>query len=449
MEARYDAAIIGGGVGGLATGALLANAGERVVVLEKGNQLGGRAYTYVDQGFVLNYGAHAMYRVHSGTLAQVLKRLGRPLIPAPYPNPRLAYFALDGRWGRLGTMPHHLLGSSLLPAGSKLTLLSFLGRLRLMDPEKLGEATLGKWLEERVGDPLVRRFVLGLAGVNTYTRPSAGLSARFFVRHLKRTLFARDYVGYMSGGWSTMYDAFAATIRERSGEIVTGAAVERLVVQGGRAVAALANGARYEAGAFVVTTPPQQTPDLAEDGSALRYELERWRGSSDARALCIDLGFSHRLRTDLTFINDIDRDLYFSLHSEVTPDLAPPGGQLLHAMAYLSPEEADDERLRAGRERKLEDGLDRFFPGWREAAVVERRLPRAQVTTIRQTPEQQGSARLPARSSAVPNVYFAGDGRDLPYNLTEVCLAAAMEVADLIVAETPPVARREAVVAST
>ena len=66
MSARYDIVVIGGGVAGLATGALLAMAGRRVAVLEKGNQLGGRAYTYVDKGFVLNYGAHALYRPHTG-----------------------------------------------------------------------------------------------------------------------------------------------------------------------------------------------------------------------------------------------------------------------------------------------------------------------------------------------------------------------------------------------
>jgi phytoene dehydrogenase-like protein len=447
MDAKHDTVVIGGGVTGLAAGALLARDSRRVAVLEKGNQLGGRAYTYVDKGFTLNYGAHAMYRPHTGLLAQLLKRLGLPKIDAPYPNPRRAYFADDGRWGALGPMPQDVLGTSLVPISSRLRLLPLIGSLRLRDPEKLGDMTVDEWLEQNAGDEYVRRLIRALAVVNTYSRPAGALSAKFLLRHLKRNLFAKDYVGYMSKGWSTMYDAFASMIRERGGEIVTGAGVDRLVVEDGRVVAAVVGDRRFEADAFVVTAPPQEAPELADAGSPLRAELEQWRGLVDTRALCIDLGFSRRLRADerLTFIYDIERDLYFSLHSEVTPDLAPEGGQLLHAMAYLSPEEASDEALRESRHQELLAGLDQHFAGWREAAVVQRVLPNSRVCTARQTPDQQGPARVPLRSSVAANLYFAGDARDLPYNLTEICLASAIEVADAIAA-APAVARaREAV----
>ena len=437
MATQHDIVIVGGGVAGLATGALLAKAGRKVLVLEKGNQVGGRAYTYVDNGFVLNYGAHAMYRPHTGLLAQLLKRLERPPIDAPYPNPRRAYFALDGRWGALGPMPQHILTTSLFPLASRLRLLPLIAGIRFGNLAELGDVTLGAWLDQRTNDTYLRRFILALATVNSYTRPASELSARFLLRHLQRNLFARDYVGYLSGGWSTMYEAFASALREHGGEVTTGATVERLAVQDGRVVAALTRDGRYEADAFVLTAPPQDAPKLAEAGSPLRQELERWRGLVDVRALCIDLGFSRRLRTDVTFIYDVQYDLYFSLHSEVTPDLAPEGGQLLHAMAYLSPEEATDEWLNERRYRELEQGLDRHFSGWREATAVRRMLPTAQVTVARQTPDQQAEARVPARSASTENLYFAGDGRDLPYNLTEISLASALEVADLIGQERP------------
>ncbi len=437
MTTRYDAVVIGGGVAGLATAALLARAGRKVIVLEKGNQLGGLAYTHVDQGFVLNYGAHAIYRPHTGLLAEVLERLGRPRIEAPYPNPRTSYFALGGRWGALGPRPQHLLTTSLFPFASRLRLLPLMAHLRYGNPANAGDSTVSEWLDQHTNDPNLRRFFLAIATLNTYTRPSSALSAQFVLRHLQRTLFVKDYVGYMSGGWSTMYDSFAAALRERGGETSTGISVGQLVVQDGRVVAALAGARRYEADVFVVTVPPQEAPALAEPGSPLWLELDRWRGLQDVRALCIDLGFSRRLRTDLTLVYDADYDLYFSLHSEVAPDLAPEGGQLLHAMAYLSPEESTNEWLHKRRQQELEDGLDRHFPGWREAAVVRRTLPRAQVTAARSTPDQQGSARVPVRSRTTRNLLFAGNARDLPYNLTDISLASALEVAELVERELP------------
>jgi phytoene dehydrogenase-like protein len=250
-------------------------------------------------------------------------------------------------------------------------------------------------------------------------------------------MFEKDYVGYMSRGWKTMYETFESAIGEHGGEVITGAAVERLVFKDGSVVAAVANGQRYEADAFVSALPPRDAPAVAEPGSPLRKELERWTGFDEARAVCIDLGFSRRLRTDLSLIYDVAEDLYFSLHSEVTPDLAPEGGQLLHAMAYISPEEEADERLREERQQTLSAGLDRYFAGWREATVVQRVLPNALVSPARQTPAQHGAARVPARSTTAANLYFAGDARDLPYNLTEISLASALEVADLVAQERP------------
>ncbi|HEY7801792.1 MAG TPA: FAD-dependent oxidoreductase, partial [Dehalococcoidia bacterium] len=88
---KSDVVIIGAGVSGLATGALLAKAGHRVTVLEKGNQPGGRAYTYEDKGFTLNYGPHAIYRPQTGVLAEILRRLDVPAFGFGYAPPTRSF----------------------------------------------------------------------------------------------------------------------------------------------------------------------------------------------------------------------------------------------------------------------------------------------------------------------------------------------------------------------
>ena len=65
-------------------------------MLEKGNQPGGRAYTYEEKGFTLNYGPHAMYRPDTGVLGE---RHGAgsaaPSRSATTPTPITSYWA-DG-----------------------------------------------------------------------------------------------------------------------------------------------------------------------------------------------------------------------------------------------------------------------------------------------------------------------------------------------------------------
>jgi phytoene dehydrogenase-like protein len=432
---KSDVVVIGGGLAGLATGALLAKQGLRTVVLEKGNQAGGRAYTYGEQGFTLNYGAHAMFRPDSGFLADVLRRLGRSALPYGRPDVMKSYWSLGDRFAVLGAKPHQLMATKLFSMTNRVRLASIMLALRNEKPERLGDMTYGEWVEAHTSDADLRQFLYALAVVNSYTRPASQISARWLLSHFQRNLFAKDYVGYMSGGWGAIYQALIEDLHANGGELITAAQVDRVEMDGERAVAAICGGRRFEADAFVSALPPHDVSQIAAEGSALHRELSRWNDLVDVRAVCIDLGFDRRLRTDLTFIFDTERDLYYSIHSEVTADLAPDGCQLLHAMAYLSPEEAADENLRAQREQQLVEGLDKHFSGWRAAAVVQRTLPSARVSSARWVRGQMEDARMPLRSTVARNLYFAGEGRDLPYTLGEVVLASALQVADAIAAD--------------
>lgn len=430
---RSDVVIIGGGLAGLSTGALLAKQGKRVAVIERGNQPGGRAYAYEEKGFTFNYGPHAMYIPESGILADVMARLGRPVPACGYVDNNYAYWADGDRLAILGPKPHQVLTTKLFSIGERLQLVKLMLALKSAKPETVTPGTTWReWVEDHTGAAAVRRFAMALGTINTYTRPSGDLDAAWLLAHFQRVMFAKDYVGYMSGGWRSMYDVFIDELESNGGTLITGTRIDRLEVDGSRVVAAVTADARYEADAFVCTLPPQDAPALAPDGSPLRTEMQQWEDLVDARALCMDLGLSRKVRDNLALVFDIERDLYYSIHSFTTPDLAPAAGQLLHAMAYLSPEEAADEKLLARRKEELVTGLDLHFPGWRDAIAVERTMPAARVVAARQTPANRKNM-VPLRAASVANLYFAGDARDIPNDLSLIVLAAAMEVADAIV----------------
>ncbi len=435
---KSDVVIIGGGLAGLSTGALLAKQGKRVTVIEKGNQPGGRAYTYEEKGFTFNYGPHAMYIPESGMLADVMARLGRPVPACGYVDNNYAYWADGDRLAILGPKPHQVLTTKLFSIGERFQLVKLMLALKSAKPETVAPGTTWReWVEDHTGDAAVRRFAMALGTINTYTRPSGDLDAAWLLAHFQRVMFAKDYVGYMSGGWRSMYEVFIEELAANGGALITGTRIDHLEVAGGRIVAAVTADTRYEADAFVCTLPPQEAPSIAPEGSALQTEMQRWSRLEDVRALCMDLGFNREVRENLALIFDIERDLYYSVHSYTTPDLAPAGGQLLHAMAYLSPEEAADEKLLAGRKTELITGLDLHFPGWRDAVVVERTLPAARVVAARQTPENR-KHMVPLRPASAPNLYFAGDARDIPYDLSLIVLASALEVADAIATAAAP-----------
>ena len=72
-ETIWDCVIIGGGIAGLTASIFLARAGLSVLLLERSNNLGGRARTVLMDGNYLNLGPHALYS--KGKSLEILSQL--------------------------------------------------------------------------------------------------------------------------------------------------------------------------------------------------------------------------------------------------------------------------------------------------------------------------------------------------------------------------------------
>lgn len=73
LDESYDAIVIGSGIGGLATAAILAKKGQKVLVLEKHYTAGGFTHTYSRKGYEWDVGVHYIGSVHKKT--SVLRRI--------------------------------------------------------------------------------------------------------------------------------------------------------------------------------------------------------------------------------------------------------------------------------------------------------------------------------------------------------------------------------------
>ena len=73
VEGPWDVIVIGSGIGGLSTAALLARAGRRVLVLERHYTAGGFTHSYTRKGYEWDVGVHYIGKVHEAR--SVLRRI--------------------------------------------------------------------------------------------------------------------------------------------------------------------------------------------------------------------------------------------------------------------------------------------------------------------------------------------------------------------------------------
>jgi phytoene dehydrogenase-like protein len=425
--------VIGGGVAGLVAATSLAKSGQPVLLLEKGSTLGGRAATREKHGFSFNLGPHALYR--EGELRRTLHSFGiDPAGAVPGGNGGFAIYE-----DRLHTLPTGFLSlvtTDLLPLSAKFEFATLLSRIGSIDVSRIQHETLTSWLSVHVRHPLVRDVVKMLVRVTTFTNAPDRQSAGAAIEQLQ--LGARGNVLYLDGGWQTIVDALRRAAIAAGAKIMSGAPAVALERRGQTVNAVrLADGTLVPAAAVIVTGSPADVDELT--GTSFSTTLP-----PPVRHATLDIALRSLPNPKRLVAFGVDQPLYFSVHSAVAK-LAPAGGAVLHVSKYLGVDEA------AGREteQQLERLVDQLQPGWREVVDSRQFLPNLTVTHSMLTAARSGVAGRPAaRLAGADNVFIAGDWVGLRGQLSDAAAASALDAVAAATAMSPPLDRREPVLAS-
>jgi phytoene dehydrogenase-like protein len=323
-DARYDTVVIGSGASGLTCALALAQAGQRVLLAEKNDWVGGLSHGFSQDGFYWDHGGHIFlaYRL-GGQAREVFQRLGideriemnpdRHDYTCNFPDDAIympaditeASDAFSERFPeeregteRLMLTMERLLEEAfvLVPA---LRVAGPRGERRKIDPilEQFTRKPVGKFgaklagafgapgatllryqfstysemLDEYIKNPRLKAyFSMFSAGIGTGPGElSAVVAALFMISALNPMWMPR-------GGFSKIAETLAAMFEEAGGTIATGAEVGKIVVENGRAAGVeTLDGRRFTADTvvsaadarrtFLNLLPPNEVPaDLRE-----------------------------------------------------------------------------------------------------------------------------------------------------------------------------------------
>jgi len=430
-----DVVVVGGGIAGLTAAACAARevgAGgrrPRVTLLETISELGGRARTRDEQGFLFNMGPHALYAKAPGR--DVLRELGVEVRGSVPP----AAGALALRDGRLHALPGgfvSMVSTSLLTLGEKLEVARFLAGLGRLDPAPWDGVPVAETLTRLLRHEGSRSLATALVRVTSYANLPALHSGGAALRQIQRALAGG--VLYLDGGWRTLVAGLEDAARKADVAIRRAAralAVEPAGVTPGAGWRVhLASGDSIVAPAVVLALGPDEASALV-DGGANALLARHAREAVAVRAACLDVALSSLPRPKARFLLGIDRPYYFSLHSDVAR-LGPAGGALIHVARYLAPDEAPEK---AEVERELEGLLDLLQPGWRERVVARKAMRELPVAHTIPLASQGGEAGRPGPAlHGRPGLFLAGDWVGATGQLADASLASGREAGRLAAA---------------
>lgn len=238
---KYDALILGSGMGGLASAVLLAKQGKKVAILEKNPMPGGRLTSWEKEGFNVDLGVHLISRGAKGPVYQLLEETG-----VPFDLSFTTVRPVSSYKGEIYKFPKDV--AKYVPEEDFAAFMRFMGDIRSYDEAKAHEfddLTLDQLLDQYTTNSFVHQAVSAICNIYTETQSHVA-AAGDFINCLNWEAAARAS-GYPTGGCVAIPREYVKVLNALGGELILNTPVEEILLEGDTAVGVIAGGEEYRA----------------------------------------------------------------------------------------------------------------------------------------------------------------------------------------------------------
>ncbi|MFC6951598.1 NAD(P)/FAD-dependent oxidoreductase [Halorubellus litoreus] len=392
-----DVVVVGSGLAGLVAARRLAARGADVTVFEREHDVGGRVRSRREDGYTFDRGFQVLFTAYPA----VRRELDLDALDLRDFRPG-AIIARDGQRSVLADPfgdPEAIVESALnreVTLGDKVRTLALRRDLSGADPATLiadGDRTTREYLRDRgFSDRFVEHFAAPFYGGITLDR---SLSTSCGVFEYTFAMLSRGRTVVPADGMGAITAQLAERAESAGVDVVRDTPVES--VDGRRDGASVSvDGETVSADAVVVATDPVAAHALTDvhvptEGKAC---VTLWFAAPDG----LDLGTKGRILLNA----DDDRPNQVVHHTEVAPEYAPDGADVLSA-TFLGEQDASDDALAD----EVRSTLSSWYPERHVEGLECRHVDRISFAQFAQPPGFQ--ADLPGVRDPDGRVYLAGD----------------------------------------
>jgi phytoene desaturase len=422
----FQVIVIGGGYAGLSVGAILAHNGYRVLLLERSKLLGGRASFTKRDGYTVEYGLHANRFGPQGAAAAVFRRIEKEL---KFIEPGEPELWKDGAFYPVPNSTGKIMRSPLLSFGSRLKMARYMGKLVLGNPSKKYDESMED-LTAKLSSSEVLELLRVLSGIGIIAPDLRYASVGEFAAFLKKALRSKMKVGYPKGGTRQIIEGLSEEVEE-NGQIVTGSRVSKLLIKKGLVTQVKTETNTYSADVVISAIPLQHVPDLF-GGKDLPIKLvKKAREMVPTAGITFDVGLKEKVSDQNGLLVTADPISMGQFTSNIDPDMAPEGKQLL-SWYYPLPQQwiRNGEKMQREEER-LRDLLDSMYPGIWDSLDWERVMHLPMVDGFLPKPGQTRADRPGFTISSIENFFMCGDSTSAEGSGGDTAFNSAIHVAGM------------------